>query len=157
MIRIRRRHTFRACALLLLPDADPGKMPLFVLLWPGPSSRRVAPAMVSDRPFRAEGGEMLTEKLPRRMTLRQLLTHSEKCSRDLIEHINGSFVPRVSDFRDLSRPIRRKSHYPALIAVINAMGQLEQTTKELDGMAEHLYEQLETIRDHAQREKINRR
>jgi hypothetical protein len=90
------------------------------------------------------------------MTLRQLLTHSEKYSRDLIEQINGSFVPRVTDFRDLSRPIRRKSHYPALVAVLNAMNQLDQATKELDGMAEYLYEQLDAIRDHAQREKINR-
>jgi hypothetical protein len=99
---------------------------------------------------------MLTEKPARRLTLRQLLTHSEKYSRDLIEEINGSFVPRVTDFRDLSRPIRRKSHYPTLVAVLNAMSKLEQSTKELDGMAEHLYEQLEAIREHAQREKINR-
>jgi hypothetical protein len=90
------------------------------------------------------------------MTLRQLLTHSEKCSRDLIEQINGSFVPRVTDFRDLSRPVRRKSHYPTLVAVINALNKLEQATVELDAKAEYLFEQMQAIREHAQREKINR-
>jgi len=99
---------------------------------------------------------MLTEKPLRRMTLRQLLTHSEKCSRDLIEQINGSFVPRVTDFRDLNRPIRRKSHYPTLFAVMNALAKLEQATTELDEMTERLYDNLQIIREHAQREKINR-
>jgi hypothetical protein len=99
---------------------------------------------------------MLAEKPPRRMTLRQLLTHSEKCSRDLIEQINGSFVPRVTDFRDLSRPVRRKSHYPTLLALINALAKLQQATTEIDGLAERLYENLQIIREHALREKINR-
>ena len=99
---------------------------------------------------------MLTEKPLRRMTLRQLLTHSEKCSRDLIEQINGNFVPSVSDFRDLNRPVRRKSHYPTLFAVMNALTKLEKATSELDEMAERLYDNLQIIREHAQREKINR-
>ena len=99
---------------------------------------------------------MLTEKPLRRMTLRQLLTHSEKCSRDLIEQINGSFVPRVTEFRDLNRPVRRKSHYPTLFAVMNALTKLEKATSELDEMAERLYDNLQIIREHAQREKINR-
>jgi hypothetical protein len=99
---------------------------------------------------------MLTEKAPRRMTLRQLLTHSEKCSRDLIEQINGGFVPRVTDFRDLSRPIRRKSHYPTLLAVMNALSKLEQATGEIDGLTERLFENMQLIREHAQREKFNR-
>jgi hypothetical protein len=90
------------------------------------------------------------------MTLRQLLTHSEKCSRDLIEQINGNFVPSVSDFRDLNRPVRRKSHYPTLFAVMNALTKLEKATSELDEMAERLYDNLQIIREHAQREKINR-
>ena len=99
---------------------------------------------------------MLTERPPRRMTLRQLLTHSEKCSRDLIEQINGYFVPRVTDFRDLSRPVRRKSHYPTLVALINALHKLEQATSELGAKAEYLFEQMQAIREHAQREKVNR-
>jgi hypothetical protein len=114
------------------------------------------PHVVPARSFKVEGGAMLTEKPLRRMTLRQLFTHSEKCSRDLIEQINGSFVARVTDFRDLNRPVRRKSHYPTLFAVMNALAKLEQATSELDDMTERLYENLQVIREHAQREKINR-
>ena len=42
---------------------------------------------------------MPLEKAPRRMTLRQLLTHAEKCARDLIEHLQSSYVLQVADFR----------------------------------------------------------
>jgi hypothetical protein len=106
--------------------------------------------------FNVEGGVMLTEKPIRRMPLRQLLTHSEKASRDIIELINATFLAKVTDFRDLSRPVRRKSHYPTLVALLNSMHNLEQTTSELDAMIEHLSEQMEVIREHAKREEINR-
>jgi hypothetical protein len=99
---------------------------------------------------------MLTEKPIRRMTLRQLLTHSEKGSRDLIEHINGSFLAHVADFRDLSRPVRRKSHFPTLLAILNALNNLEKANHELDQLMEHLKDQMLLIREHAQRERINR-
>ena len=47
---------------------------------------------------------MPIDRPARRMTLRQLLTHSEKCSRDLVEHFQTTLLPNISDFRDLSRP-----------------------------------------------------
>jgi len=62
---------------------------------------------------------MMVEKPVRRMTLRQQLTHAEKCSRDIIEHLQGSLLPSISDVRDLSRPVRRRSHYPTLLAQLN--------------------------------------
>ena len=52
---------------------------------------------------------MAIEKPTRRMTLRQLMTHSEKCARDLIEHLSSTMLPHVNDFRDLNRPVRRRS------------------------------------------------
>ena len=39
---------------------------------------------------------MTIEQPQRRMTLRQLLTHAEKCSRDLIEQCTGSLAARGS-------------------------------------------------------------
>jgi hypothetical protein len=36
----------------------------------------------------------MIERPQRRMTLRQLLTHSEKVVRDLIEHMNTVLLPR---------------------------------------------------------------
>jgi hypothetical protein len=99
---------------------------------------------------------MMVERPTRRMTLRQLLTHSEKCSRDLIEHFQGTLLPRVGEFRDLNRPIRRKSHYPTIVALLNALTKVEQAHQETQAAAEYLMERLAEIREHARRERINR-
>jgi hypothetical protein len=100
---------------------------------------------------------MPVERPARRMTLRQLLTHSEKCSRDLIEHFQGTVLPRVTDFRDLSRPVRRRSHYPTMVALINSLNKLEQASQEAQILAEYLQERLQEIREHARRERVNRK
>ncbi|HMF14391.1 MAG TPA: hypothetical protein VKE94_18870 [Gemmataceae bacterium] len=99
---------------------------------------------------------MVVEKPARRMTLRQLLIHAEKCSRDLFEQVNATLVPRIADFRDLSRPVRRKSHFPTMIALVNSLNKLEQAHAEIQNLVEYLGDQLEEIREHARRERINR-
>jgi hypothetical protein len=99
---------------------------------------------------------MAIEKSPRRMTLRQLMTLSEKCSRDLVEHLQGTLLPHQVDFRDLSRPIRRRSHFPTLLVMANSLTKLEQAAKETLALADYLLEQLQSIRDHAKRERISR-
>jgi hypothetical protein len=99
---------------------------------------------------------MVIEKPVRRMTLRQQLTHAEKCSRDLIEHINGSLLPSISDIRDLSRPVRRRSHYPTMLSVANALNKLQQAGAEIAKMLDYLQEQMQEIREHARRERVNR-
>jgi hypothetical protein len=100
---------------------------------------------------------MQTEKPIRRMTLRQLLTHSEKCARDLAEYVHTQFLTSVSDFRDLSRPVRRRSHYPTMVAMQNALRKLNDTNDKMTNMLEALNEHLDAIRDHANREKVHRR
>jgi hypothetical protein len=102
------------------------------------------------------GGVMAVERPTRRMTLRQLLIHAEKCSRDLFEQVNATLVPRIADFRDLSRPVRRKSHFPTLMAVMNSLNKLEQGNTEIQNLVDYLGDQLEEIREHARRERINR-
>jgi hypothetical protein len=99
---------------------------------------------------------MAVEKPARRMTLRQLMTHSEKCTRDLIEHLQATVLPAVNDFRDLNRPVRRRSHYPTLVALVNALRKVEQTSEETRTQADYLLERLQEIRQHAHRERINR-
>lgn len=99
---------------------------------------------------------MNDEKPLRRMTLRQLLTHSEKCSRDLIEHLTASLLPRITEFRDLSRPVRRRSHYPTLLAVQNSLKKLKNMSDEVQALAEYLHEHLQAVREHAGRERVNR-
>jgi hypothetical protein len=93
----------------------------------------------------------------RRMTLRQLLTSAEKCSRDLVEQLHTSLLPRATDCRELSRPVRRRSHYPAVIAMVNAMTKLEQANGETEALVDFLLEQMESIRDQARRERQTRR
>jgi len=97
------------------------------------------------------------DKPARRMTLRQLLTHSEKCSRDLGEQLHSTLLSRVSDCRDLTRPVRRRSHYPTVLALVNALNKLQQANEEIQGLVNFLLEQLDEIREHARRERFNRR
>src|SRR3954453_18615911 len=99
---------------------------------------------------------MVVERPARRMTLRQLLTHSEKCARDLIEHFQATLMPSVDDFRDLSRPVRRRSHYPAMLALMNALQKLQLVGEETQTLVPYLAERLEEIREHARRERGNR-
>ena len=99
---------------------------------------------------------MGAEKPIRRMTLRQLLTHSEKCARDLVDLVHTNFLGRISDFRDLSRPVRRRSHYPTMLAVHNALRKLTESAEQLQILSDFLNEHLDAIRDHANREKVNR-
>jgi hypothetical protein len=99
---------------------------------------------------------MPVERPARRMTLRQLMTHAEKCTRDLIEHFQTTVLTRMTDFRDLSRPIRRRSHYPTLLALLNALKKLQEAGVETDALAEYLLEQMQDIREHAKRERVNR-
>ena len=96
------------------------------------------------------------DKPVRRMTFRQLLTHAEKCSRDLIEHCRVTLLSRINDFRDLSRPVRRRSQYPTLLSVQNALRQLQQASEEVLSQANYLQEHLEAIRDQANRERVSR-
>jgi hypothetical protein len=100
---------------------------------------------------------MMSEKPLRRMTLRERLTHSEKCARDLIEHIQSNLLPRHGDFRDLSRPVRRRSHYPTLLALLNALKKLQEGADEAGQLADYLHENLLDIRAHAVKEKGSRR
>jgi hypothetical protein len=99
---------------------------------------------------------MPLEKSARRMTLRQLLTHSEKSTRDLIEHFQSTLMRTAADFRDLSRPVRRKSHYPTMLALMNALNKLQQVGEDTFRQADYLLDLLKEIREHARRERINR-
>jgi len=99
---------------------------------------------------------MAIERPTRRMTLRQQLTHAEKCTRDLIESGHGTLMANISDLRDLSRPVRRRSHYPTMVALINALNKLQRSHAETIEAMEYLQEQMQEIREHARRERVNR-
>jgi hypothetical protein len=63
----------------------------------------------------------------------------------------------VIDFRDLTRPIRRKSHYPTMLAFDNGLRHLAEAYEQLHSLVDVLHDHLDAIRDHAQREKLNRK
>mgnify|MGYP007059399071 CR=1 FL=1 len=96
------------------------------------------------------------QRSARRLTLRQLLTSAEKCSRDLAEQVGTDLLRNLSEYRQLTRPHRKKSPYPSLVSVMNCLQHIEDTEEELRALAEYLLEHLELIRDHAQRERMNR-
>jgi C4-dicarboxylate-specific signal transduction histidine kinase len=99
---------------------------------------------------------MTQEKPYRRLPLRDLLTDAEKRSRDLAEHIGNTLVARLTDLRDLSRPLRRKSHYPTLLALHNSLLKALEGDQETVEQLDYLERQLVEIQEHARRERLNR-
>ena len=93
----------------------------------------------------------------RRLPLRKLLASSDKTTREVAEMVHSHLLPRVVDFRDLSRPIRRKSQYPTMLAFQNGLRRLVEAHDQLQELIRNLQEHLDAIRDHAQREKLNRK
>jgi hypothetical protein len=100
---------------------------------------------------------MSTDKPLRRLPLRQLLASCDKVSRELHELVHTHFIQRVADSRDLSRPVRRRSHYPAMLALQNGLRRLHEAHDQVQVLLASLAEHLDAIRDHAQREQTSRR
>lgn len=100
---------------------------------------------------------MSTDKPLRRLPLRQLLASSDKASRELHELVQTHFTHRVTDCRDLSRPVRRRSHYPSMVALQNGLRRLHEAHEQVQVMLSSLAEHLDAIRDHAHREQTARR
>ena len=96
------------------------------------------------------------ERNLRRLPLRDLLTDAEKRNRDLIEHLHNTWLARAADLRDLSRPVRRRSHYPTVMALLNAVHKLQQAGEETRTLAGHLRQELEEIREHGRRVRLER-
>ena len=56
-----------------------------------------------------------------------------------------------------SRPARHKSNYPTLQTILNAAEKLEAAGRELEALLGPLTRILDEIREHARRERLNRR
>lgn len=99
---------------------------------------------------------MITERSFRRLPLRDLMTDAEKRVRDLVEHFTVTWLARAADLRDLSRPIRKRSHYPTLLALQNCLQRTIQSNQETRLLIDYLTQELAEIRDHARREQLAR-
>ncbi len=100
---------------------------------------------------------MITERSFRRLPLRDLMTDAEKRVRDLHEHFQVTWLARVADLRDLSRPIRKRSHYPTLHALQNALQKTVDVNEETRRLIDYLVQELNAILEHARREQLERR
>jgi hypothetical protein len=99
---------------------------------------------------------MISDKSFRRLPLRDLLTDAEKRTRDLADHFNAVWASRLADLRDLSRPVRKRSHYPTLLALRNALEKVTSLSEETQRLIDYLNQELEQIREHARRERVSR-
>jgi hypothetical protein len=100
---------------------------------------------------------MAVDKPVRRMPLRELITDAEKRTRNLAEQIRHAWVNCASELRDLSRTSRRKSAFPTYLALQHALQRLIDADKETAVLINTLSEELNLIREHAQRERLARR
>jgi C4-dicarboxylate-specific signal transduction histidine kinase len=92
----------------------------------------------------------------RRLPLRDLITDAEKRSRDVADNLQTSLLAKLDDLHDLSRSVRKKSHFPTLLALHNSLSAVLELSQESDELLAYLEHQLAEIRDHAQRERFNR-
>ena len=99
---------------------------------------------------------MGSEKPVRRLTLRQLLNQADKCATNLIDNCKTQFLQQAAEFRGLTRPVRRRSQFPSMLAVQNSLRKFQQASNDLHALSAFLHEHLEAIRDHAKRERANR-
>ena len=100
---------------------------------------------------------MPADKPTRRLPLRDLLTDAEKRTRDLCTHMDKTWLGSVTDLRNLSRPVRKRSHYPTFVALQNAIQKMVQIEQQTEDQLAFLMGQLEEISEHARRERLNRR
>jgi hypothetical protein len=96
------------------------------------------------------------EKPFRRLPLRDLMTDAEKRTRDLAEHLHTTWMTRITDLRELSRTVRKRSHFPTLIALLNSYEKLQEVQAETERHLDLLRQELDEIKTHAQREKVAR-
>jgi len=95
----------------------------------------------------------MLDKSFRRLPLRDLMSDAEKRTRDLVNHFNTTWLPLSVELRELSRPIRKKSHYPTLQALKNTLERMLQLDQDTAVLIDHLSQELEEICEHARRER----
>jgi hypothetical protein len=87
----------------------------------------------------------------RRLPLRQLMTHSLKDAHDLAEQLRTDLGPLLSEFRTLSRPNRKRSSYPTMTAMRNALAKVRRASEEMQRMTQQMEECLQEIKRHCAR------
>ena len=100
---------------------------------------------------------MASERTVSRMTLRDLMTQAGKLTREATEVAGKMYQERTSDLQDLSRTTRRKSQYPSVVSLQNAVQRFGDCSKDLLAIMASLDEHLEAIRDQSHTARLERR
>jgi len=95
---------------------------------------------------------MKLDKPIKRMTLRELLTHAEKAVQELTEHLRADLQTHATDLREVSRPVRRHSQYPTVVAIHNAVARLEESHEEGKARIQALLKELVHVRGRVRQE-----
>ena len=85
---------------------------------------------------------MATEKRNVKTVSRSQLVAAERSTRELIEHFQHNVLGRAAELRELSRPVRRRSHYPTLARLVQSLRQMETTCEEALILGDFLEEDL---------------
>ena len=98
----------------------------------------------------------MVEKIPHRMTLRDLLIHTEKMTRDVTESAHNNFMPKVTEFRDLARTSRKKSQYPTIHTIDNSLHRVEMSVEELRALMTSIDANVTHIAERIRKERLDR-
>jgi len=99
---------------------------------------------------------MVVERPLDRLPLRQILSQASRITHEISEITNKTFQTRLNDLHELSRPTRKKSHFPTIVALQNGVHHYEQSSKELLALLKSLEDHLQAIRDQANRARVER-
>lgn len=93
-----------------------------------------------------------------RMTLQELLTQAQKCARDLCEHFHAGVFNALTDFHEVSRPIRKRSRFPTVQAFKNSLDKFSEVAEETlllsDLLLEFLNETLRRAKAEVERQRV---
>jgi hypothetical protein len=85
--------------------------------------------------------------------LQELLTQTDKHTHALSEWLRNTLPSSLSEMSDLSRPHRKHSAYPTLVALQNGLQNLGNTATELQQNGAAMLEWLRQIDENVQRQK----
>ena len=131
---------------------------------PGGADVKLRMAVHTGDARRRDEGRYMGETLNRCARLRALahpgqVLLSATTAGLVADRLSGGWFLRdlgLHKLRDLSRPVRRKSHYPTVLAMQNSLRKLLESVQRTQELADFLNEHMEAIRDHANRERVNR-
>jgi hypothetical protein len=89
----------------------------------------------------------------RRVPLQELFTQSDKHAHALREWLQNTLYSSLSEMSELSRPRRKHSAYPKLVALQNGLENLHNTATELRQNGASMLEWLHQIDENVQRQK----